>query len=120
MEDAGIERGSGPPSSEIRARFVALAKERGIEIPDRGNSEEEMNPEAVRTQTVYKLEGTAANPEIVPVMVKLGITDAITTEVLDGLEDDDVIVTSVLIPNRDFDSGKGTTNPFGSNMRRQR
>lgn len=121
MKDAGYERGSGPPSPEIRARIAALAKERGIELPSRGGRRtEQKDSSKITTRTVYKLEGTAESPQVVPVTVKLGITDAITTEVLDGLDDDDVIITNALIPNSDGKAGAATTNPFGSGMRRRR
>lgn len=126
MQEAGFERGSGPPSEEVRARLVALAKERGLTLPERGGREgregrESRAPTAASaqtTRTVYTLEGTPENPKVIPVTVKLGITNGSTTEVIEGLGEDDVIITSALIPDTDSNTSAATTNPFASNMRR--
>ena len=124
MQDAGFERGAGPPSAEVRARLVALAKERGIKLPERSarggrGNQASSAPAEETTRTVFKLAGTAEKPEVIPVTVKLGITDGSATEVIQGLTEDDVIITSALIPDGGADA-KATTNPFASNMRRGR
>ena len=124
MKDAGFERGAGPPSAEVRARLISLAKERGIKMPDRGRRQGRgERPSAAAppetTRTAYKLGGTAENPKVIPVTVKLGITDGTSTEVMEGLSEDDLIITSALIPGGG-DAAKATTNPFANNMRRGR
>jgi HlyD family secretion protein len=115
MQDAGFSPGSGPPSPEVRAKMAALAKERGIELPwggaDRGNS-------GSTTRKLYKLGGTAEKPLVEPVTVKLGITDGSSTEVLEGLAEGDVIITSALIPGADAGSSAPATNPFSGQRRR--
>lgn len=116
MQDAGYERGAGPPSPEVRARIQQLAKERGIELPWFGGGQRESAPAQVTTRTVYRLAGTPEAPKIEPVTVKLGITDGINTEVLAGLKAGEVLVTSALIPGDDA-SGP-VNNPF-SGMRRR-
>jgi multidrug efflux pump subunit AcrA (membrane-fusion protein) len=54
--------------------------------------------------TVYVLREGATKPE--PVQVHLGISDDIYTEVLDGLQDGDVVVDSILVPNPSPVSGQ--------------
>lgn len=117
MQDAGYDRNAGPPTPEIRAKIQALAKERGIELPDRGNGHAGAGP-VETTRTVYKLGGTTEAPKVIPIIVKLGITDGINTEVLDGLKSGDVLITSALIPGGDG-KAEATTNPFSSARRRR-
>jgi HlyD family secretion protein len=68
-------------------------------------------------RTVYVLRNTnatePAKPE--PVQVKLGISDGISTEVIEGLSENDVVVTGIVATQSD--SSK-PSNPFGSSMRR--
>ncbi|KXU34287.1 hypothetical protein AXK12_07345 [Cephaloticoccus capnophilus] len=117
MRDAGFTPGSGAPSPEVRARMQELAKERGITLPGgmaggsgaagapggpggfgtRRRSPQSPDADAVTTRTVYKLGGSAQKPEVLPVTVKLGITDGTITEVIEGLEAGDKLVTSALI-----------------------
>ncbi|MDB6113842.1 MAG: efflux transporter, family, subunit [Lacunisphaera sp.] len=115
MADAGYTRGAGgPPSPEVIAKATQLAKERGLELPaggrggggnrDRGGSNGPV------TRTLYKLIGDAKSPQLQAVSVKLGITDGITTEVLDGLQEKDVVVTSIILPGAK--SGTSPANPF--------
>jgi HlyD family secretion protein len=118
MTDAGYVRGNGPPTPEVRAKMEQLAKERGIELPaGRGGRDRGGDNSAPVTRTLYKLVGTdpkTAHPE--PVIAKLGITDGIATEVLDGLKEGDVIITSVYIPGSKSPTAPAT-NPFGGGGR---
>ena len=71
-------------------------------------------------RTVYVLPKAAAtdDPASVkakPVQIKVGITDGISTEVIDGLQEGDVVVTGI-ISSADSRSGP-TASPFGG-MRR--
>jgi HlyD family secretion protein len=114
MADAGYVRGNGPPSAEVRAKMEQLAKERGIELPA-GRGGRDSN--APVTRTLYRLVGSdplTAHPE--PVSVKLGITDGVATEVIDGLKENDLIITSVYIPSAKSASAPAS-NPFGGNAR---
>ena len=68
-------------------------------------------------QTVYVLPGgeeqaTAANVKLKPVRARLGITDGIYTEVIEGLEENDVVVTGSTMPTTSA-ATSGTQNPFG-------
>jgi HlyD family secretion protein len=109
MKDVGFSFGAGgPPSPEIIAKMEALAKERGLDLDfsrfsgggrgGNGGGRSAPNSNAPVVRTLYKLVGTdpkTQHPE--PVQVKLGISDGISTEVLEGLTDGDVIITSVTI-----------------------
>jgi HlyD family secretion protein len=114
MQEAGFTPGNGPPSPEIIARMQQLAKERGLELPDRFKGQS--SGDAVVTRTVYRLPG--GNPKAKPeaVSVKLGITDGVNTEVIDGLKEGDVIITGL---NATVGSGsQPTSSPFGGGGRR--
>lgn len=123
MQDAGFTPGSGPPSPEVRAKMQQLAQERGIDLSAlRGGRRGGSAPaaeSAVTTRTVYKLGGTDVAPEIIPVTVKVGISDGSNSEIIEGLAEGDVLVTSALIPGADASgSAAPSNNPF-SGMRRR-
>ncbi len=66
------------------------------------------------TRTVYVLPTGQANGTPTPVPIKTGISDGLSTEVLDGLNEGDRVVTGLRVAQ----SGSSpTTNPFGG-MRR--
>ncbi len=113
MRDAGFVRGSGPPSPEVIAKMQQLAKERGIELPTgRWGGGDRSNDNTPVTRTLYLLAGhdpATAHPE--PVTVKLGITDGAATEVLDGLKEGDLVITSVVLSGAK-PGGAATANPF--------
>lgn len=72
-------------------------------------------------QTVYVLPGgenpaSAAGVKLKPVRVRLGITDGIYTEVIEGLEENDLIVTGSTTP-ASTTAAAGTQNPFGGGPR---
>lgn len=74
----------------------------------------------VVTRTLYKF----ANPEaedkdkkVVPVSVRLGVSDGFTTEVLDGLAEGDTVITGVIMPGATAAAaaaapGGSSSNPF--------
>ncbi len=108
MKDVGFSFGAGgPPSPDIIAKMEALAKERGLDLDfsrfsaggrGGGGSRNAPASNAPVVRTLYKLVGTdpkTQHPE--PVQVKLGISDGISTEVIDGLAEGDVLITSVTI-----------------------
>ena len=113
MQEAGFTPG-GPPSPEVIARVQQLAKERGIEIDMSrfgGRSGAARAANTPVTRTLYKLVGIdphTQHPEAIT--AKLGISDGITTEVIEGLAEGDVIITSVSIANTATPST--TSNPF--------
>jgi HlyD family secretion protein len=118
MRDAGFVRGNGPPSPEVIAKMQELAKERGIELPaGRFGAGRNADNQPV-TRTLYLLAGhdaKTAHPE--PVTVKLGITDGVSTEILDGLKEGDTVITAV-ISSGSKAGAPAATNPFGGGQRR--
>jgi HlyD family secretion protein len=77
-----------------------------------------MRQERPAVRTVYILKSSAdkslAKPE--PVQVRTGITDGSTTEVLDGLNDGDLVVTGIISADQPA-GGAAPTNPFGGGGR---
>ncbi len=119
MAEAGFVRGNGPPTPEVIAKMQQLAKEKGIELPAGrwGGGDRNADNQPV-TRTLYLLAGSdpkTAHP--VPVTVKLGITDGMATEVLDGLKEGDKVITSVVLPTAKPGSAPAA-NPFGGGPRR--
>lgn len=63
------------------------------------------------SRTVYLLEKNASGePALRAVRVKTGISDGVTTEVIEGLKEDDKVVTSTILPNA---AAAPASNPFG-------
>jgi HlyD family secretion protein len=120
MADAGFVRGNGPPSPEVMAKVAELARERGLELPafgrNGGNNSNRSSNTPV-TRTLYKLVGDPKAPQLQAVSVKLGITDSIATEVLDGLQEKDVVVTGVSFPGAKPTGTPAAGNPFGGGRR---
>lgn len=115
MQEVGVDFRAGPPTPEQRERIRKLMAERGLPVPE---AEARPGEVVVATRTVYVLRSPTGPPEAVT--IKTGITDGSQTEVIDGLKEDDPVVTAVTTggaagagPQR-----PGTTNPFGGGMRR--
>jgi len=127
MREAGWDPASGRPTPEIMDKARKLAAERGIQLPERGGfgagegggrrerSVVSSTPTIV-TRTLYKLVEEGPGPKIEPVTVRLGITDGTTTELLDGLRENDVLITSFTVPGAS--TTPATSNPFGGGGRR--
>jgi HlyD family secretion protein len=115
MREAGFVRGNGPPSPEVIARMQQLAKDQGIELPEGrfGRGEKNADSNAPVTRTLYQLVGD--DPKLVhpePVTVKLGISDGISTEIIDGLKENDRVITAVVFSGSKS-GARPATNPFG-------
>lgn len=119
--DAGFTPGSGPPSPEVRARLTRLAQERGIDLSALrrgGRGREGAAPAQISTRTVYKLTGTATQPTIEAVNIRLGISDGISTELIEGLAEGDQLITSAYIPGQNATGSMPANNPFTGTRRR--
>lgn len=116
MQEAGFVHGSGTPSPEILQKARQLAKDRGLDLDFSrfGGARGERSGSAVTTRTLYRLTGhDAHSAKLEPVNVKLGITDGIYTAVLDGLNEGDMLVTSVTLPGTTSATiGRPASNPF--------
>jgi len=62
------------------------------------------------SHTIYLLPANALKP--IPVQVHLGISDGIYTEVLDGLQDDDMVVDALLSSNPSASPAPPVKRPF--------
>ncbi len=67
------------------------------------------------TRTVYVVPASPANGAPTPVPIKTGISDGVSTEVIEGLKEGDRVVTGLRTTQS---TSSPTTNPFGGGMRR--
>ncbi|MBI5396698.1 MAG: efflux RND transporter periplasmic adaptor subunit [Verrucomicrobia bacterium] len=67
------------------------------------------------TRTVYVLPADAKDGDPKPVTVKAGISDGVSTEVLEGLKEGDMVVTGQTVATQ---GSTPSTSPFGGGMRR--
>ncbi len=77
-------------------------------------------PERAGPKTIYLAEKKVVNGETViepkAIQIKTGITDGLSTEVLEGVKEGDEIVVGVILP--EGEAAKPAVNPFGGGMRR--
>ena len=122
-EEAGKSSSSrtsdvGPSSRSADAGSRGERAERGERRGPRGQGERGGRARergASMERTVYKL----VNGKPQPVTVKLGITDGIFTEVLEGLDADDEVISGVTTSQSESQAPTGT-NPFSSGGGRRR
>jgi HlyD family secretion protein len=107
-------------SKDVKTNSTKMANTNGsgLEAGNRGGGREhEHGPGGAKrphvehqpVRTVYVLDKTDPS-KLKPVQVKVGITDNIYTEVVEGLSADDEVVTGISLPSDQ--SGTGS-NPFG-------
>jgi HlyD family secretion protein len=88
----------------------------GGERGGRGNRSGRGGVEKRNIQTLYVLPAGAAadvaNVKLKPIKARLGITDGIYTEVIEGLAENDTVVTGVSTPSAN-NSASAAQNPFG-------
>ncbi|MEO6992831.1 MAG: efflux RND transporter periplasmic adaptor subunit [Lacunisphaera sp.] len=112
IAELGIDFRNGPPTAEQREQLKKRMAEEGlVAAPDASGG-----ASPVSTRTVYRLPGgnKLAQPE--SVTVKVGITDGIASEILDGVAEGDVLITSVTVANP-TKTAAPTSNPFGGGRR---
>lgn len=110
MRELGIG-GGGPPTPEQIAQLQRVLVERGI-VPAPAAPGEPV----IVTRTVFVAPGgdPAARP-LVPTTVRIGITDGVHSELIDGLAEGDVIVTGVLASGAPPPTAAGAArSPFGA------
>ncbi len=100
-EDSGRRRGPGAGGGERSGR---------------GNRSGRGGVEKRNIQTLYVLPASAetdvSNVKLKPIKARLGITDGIYTEVVEGLAENDTVVTGVSTPSASS-SASAAQNPFG-------
>ncbi len=109
MTEIGFDFRSGPPTAEQRAQIEKLAGERGLTLGESARPGEV----TVTTRTVYRQKSPTAPIEAVT--IKAGITDGSGTEVIEGLAEGDLLITSITLPGAR--PAQGTNNPFGGQRR---
>ncbi len=99
---AGGQRQFGPPGGPPAEGGRPSARGRG---------------ERAFTRTVYVLRTNSPagsrSTKLEPVQVKIGISDGVTTEVIEGLNEGDVVVTGVVITEPSRTASAPARNPFG-------
>jgi HlyD family secretion protein len=117
MQDAGVTFSRDQPMSEAdRQKLIKLAAERGIELPERilSGGKRSSSDNAVTNRTVYRLINPLPDLKVEAVSAHFGITDGTSTEVVDGLKENDVIVSSIYLPGDVATTGaQQNRNPFG-------
>jgi HlyD family secretion protein len=116
MQEVGFSPGNGPPSPDLIARMQALAKERGVELPERILGGVRASSAAPVFRTIYRLSGGEAPARPEAVRVRLGITDGTSTEAIDGLREGDLVITGINGPADN--SNRTNAMPFGGGIRR--
>jgi HlyD family secretion protein len=114
----------GGPSGAGPGGFGGGGERRGDRGPGGDAAGAGHRPRAERqlTRTVYVLPGTGdsketGNAKPTPVQIKVGISDGINTEVLEGLDEGARIITGV-ISSGSSAPGSPAANPFGGGFRR--
>ena len=86
-----------------------------------GGSGERGFNNTIFTRTLYKvLDGVGKEKKLEPVSVRLGVSDGFSTEVLEGLNEGDTVLTGVTLPGATAATGPqqgGMSNPFQSGGR---
>ncbi|HVZ63280.1 MAG TPA: efflux RND transporter periplasmic adaptor subunit [Lacunisphaera sp.] len=118
--EVGVDYRSGPPTPEQREQIRKLMVERGVITAEQAaemGGGRAGGTNAVVTRTVYRLPGGNANAVPEAVSVKVGITDGLASEIVDGVKEGDVLVTSVTLPNGGTAAPGRPNNPFSGGRR---
>jgi HlyD family secretion protein len=82
--------------------------------PGSGSSPPRPRPERTGPRTVYLLASAEGKrPELKPIKIQTGITDGVSTEVVEGLKEGDQVVTGLLTMQGSSGSMQRPSNPFG-------
>ncbi|MBI2515306.1 MAG: efflux RND transporter periplasmic adaptor subunit [Opitutae bacterium] len=118
MVEIGFTPGSGPPSPEQREQMRKLMVERGVITAEQAaaaSNRGSAGDPVIVTRTLYRLPrgDKSASPEAVS--VRVGITDGLASEIVDGIAEGDVVITSVNLPGAK--PAGAQSNPFGGARR---
>lgn len=113
MTSVGVDFRAGPPSPEQRVKLVEALTAAGIPVPE--NLAGRAQTGAVTTRTIYRFPGGDKNAVPEAVTIRTGISDGSASELVSGLAEGDVIITSVYVPGATVAAaGQQQSNPFGS------
>jgi len=116
MQDAGVSFTPGQPMAPADLEKIKkLASERGIELPERflsGGRNRAGSEPTVSNRTVYRLSSPWPDLKVEQINAHFGITDGSSTEIVDGLKEGDIIVSSIYIPG-EAAAAQQNRNPFG-------
>jgi HlyD family secretion protein len=112
--------GGGGPGGAGQGAGPRGARRPGGDVEGGGSGR--ARPERQLSRTVYVLPpktdpASTVTPKLRPVPIKVGISDGVTTEVLDGLEEGAQVVIAVISSDTSRQTGP-TANPFGGGPRR--
>lgn len=121
--ELGIDFRQGPPTPEQREQMRKLMVERGVITAEQaaemaGARSAAPGEVVVTTRTVYRLPGgdKTAKPE--PVSLKVGITDGVASEIIDGLKEGDTVITGLQVTGTGGGAAPApANNPFGGQRR---
>ncbi len=122
MQDAGVTFTPGTPLDPASIeKLKTLAAERGLELPERmlsggrNRGGSGGNEPAITTRTVYRQLSPLPDLKIEPVQARFGITDGSATEIVEGVQEGDTLITSIYQPNASTGTGASqqNRNPFG-------
>jgi HlyD family secretion protein len=84
-----------------------------------GSTTPRPRPERAGPRTVYILASAEGKrPELKPIKIQTGITDGVSTEVVEGLKEGDQVVTGPLTMQSSTSGMQRPSNPFGGGFRR--
>ncbi len=116
--DTNVLVNASSPASSSGTNQIAQAAGGGNRRSGQGQRGNKMRGERQNAHTVYVLtsDSTETKPRLRAVQVKTGINDGINTEVTEGLNEGDRIVTGTVSTSNT--SATTTANPFGGGGRR--
>lgn len=105
FQEVGITMGpnQAPPAPETLERLKTLAAQRGITISERMLARFEggrsaANSTTATTRNVYRIAEPLPDLKLETITARFGISDGTSTEIVDGIEEGQEIVTSIYIP----------------------
>ncbi|OAM90725.1 efflux RND transporter periplasmic adaptor subunit [Termitidicoccus mucosus] len=123
MQEAGVTFTRGQPIvAEDLEKLRKLASERGLALPEnfgsgrfrRRDGEASSGGTSARPtpRTVYMLASPLPNLKITSREARFGISDGTTTEVVSGLEENDIVVTNAYLADGTTTTAAATSSPF--------
>ncbi|MDR0352275.1 MAG: efflux RND transporter periplasmic adaptor subunit [Opitutaceae bacterium] len=123
MQETGVTFTRGQPiASADLEKLRKLASERGLVLPEnfgagrfrRRDADASPGGTSARPtpRTVYLLAAPPPNPKITPREARFGISDGTTTEVVSGLEENDIVVTNAYLADGTTSTASATSSPF--------